>query len=406
MAVRAEPMTHADLSLFAQASILVVDDQASNVTLLERVLEGVGTRRVVGVTDARRALDAYRSLRPDAVLLDLHMPHVDGLELMGMLAQAIGPDAFVPVVVVTADATDRAKQAALEAGAADFLTKPFDRTEVLLRVKNLLRTRAMHLALQRHNASLSEELQELQKRREDERREAAAREAKRRRIEEVLARRAFGMVFQPIVELDTRRRVGVEALARFTELADRRPDLWFAEAAEVGLGIDLELAAVGAAIDQLPALAEPLYMSVNVSPTTLCDGRLIERLGPVAPRVVVELTEHVEVAAYDCLDGALSRLRKLGVRVAVDDTGSGFASLSHVLRVDPAIIKLDIGLVRGIDRDPARRALAAALVNFSGEVGCALVAEGVETHEETETLRHLGVRHGQGYHLGRPAPLM
>jgi EAL domain-containing protein (putative c-di-GMP-specific phosphodiesterase class I) len=125
----------------------------------------------------------------------------------------------------------------------------------------------------------------------------------------------------------------------------------------------------------------------------------------VARRVVLELTEHDAVTEYDELGTALDRLRDLGIRVAIDDAGSGYSSLQHILRLRPDIIKLDIALTRGIDADPARRALAEALVSFGREIGALITAEGIETAEQLDTLRRIGARYGQGYHLARPAAL-
>jgi EAL domain-containing protein (putative c-di-GMP-specific phosphodiesterase class I) len=111
------------------------------------------------------------------------------------------------------------------------------------------------------------------------------------------------------------------------------------------------------------------------------------------------------VEDYDALVRALDGLRSQGVRVAVDDTGAGYAGLAHILRLRPDIIKLDIDLTRGIDADPVRRALAASLVAFGGDIGATITAEGIETGEELEALRTLGVTCGQGYYLARPGPL-
>lgn len=386
----------------ADACILVVDDNPANVTLLERLLQRAGARQVVGLTDPREVLDHFRRLLPDLILLDLHMPHIDGLGILHALHEVIPPSSYVPVLVLTADSTGAAKEQALSAGAKDFVTKPFDHSEVLLRVKNLLETRALHLALQRHNAVLEAQV------RESEARERATAEARRRQIEgfrAVLDRRAITMVFQPIVELSTMRSVGVEALARFSSTPVRSPDQLFAEAASVGLGVDLELLAVEAAlarIDQLPAYA---YMSVNLSPGAVIDERTATVLQSVANRAVVEITEHAVVDDYDRLARSLNQLRSSGVRVAVDDAGSGYASLQHILRVQPDIIKLDIALTRSLHDDPARRALAGALVTFAAEIGASITAEGIEADDELRALRDLGVECGQGYHLGRPAPL-
>ncbi|MGZ5354682.1 MAG: EAL domain-containing protein, partial [Actinomycetota bacterium] len=102
---------------------------------------------------------------------------------------------------------------------------------------------------------------------------------------------------------------------------------------------------------------------------------------------------------------SLQRLRALGARIAIDDAGAGFASLRHILLIAPEIIKIDISLTSRIDTDPRRRALAAALVSFAKEMSIEVVAEGIESEEEYAALLSLGVRLGQGYHLGRPAPI-
>jgi putative two-component system response regulator len=138
------------------ARILIVDDEAANVRLLERLLAAEGCTGAVSVTDPREALDLFTAYEPDVVLLDLHMPHRDGLEVLADLRAATPAAAFVPIVVLTADVTSRAKTAALAGGAADFLVKPLDTAEVLLRIRNLLQMRAMHAALARDNERLEE----------------------------------------------------------------------------------------------------------------------------------------------------------------------------------------------------------------------------------------------------------
>lgn len=387
---------------FAAAVVLVVDDNENNVLLLERLLTRIGVGRVVGITDPRETVTQYHAIQPDLILLDLHMPHLDGVAVLEQLGIVIPKGSFTPVLVLTADATLDAKQRALAAGAKDFVTKPFEQTEVLLRVKNLLETRALHLALQRHNAELEAELARVAER---ERRLAREQEACRARVQQLLDHEAITMVFQPIVDLVTSRVVGVEALARFSAQPQRRPDEWFAEAAVAGLGTELELLAVGLAVAHLDQLPDDTYLSVNVSPRTALDERLAEKLRTSAARIVLELTEHAPVDQYDDLLAALGELRGAGMRVAVDDAGSGYASLQHILRLSPDIIKLDIDLIRSINVDPARQSLAAALVIFGDKIGATITAEGIETVDELQTLRRLHVPCGQGYHLGRPGPL-
>jgi EAL domain-containing protein (putative c-di-GMP-specific phosphodiesterase class I) len=235
--------------------------------------------------------------------------------------------------------------------------------------------------------------------------ERQARRAAVDRIEGVVgADDGLQTVFQPIVSLADGAVVGAEALSRFPEPPVRPPDEWFAEAARVGLGAALEAKAIERAVAAASQLPPSVYLSVNASPQLLASGDLIvaaRRFG--ADRLVLEVTEHQAVEAYEELLVFVDRLRRIGVRLAVDDAGSGYASFRHILSLSPDVIKLDIGLVRGIHEDWGRRSLARAMVAFAAEVGASLVAEGIEVPEEEATLRSLGVGYGQGYLLGRPS---
>ena len=141
------------------ARILIVDDEPANVRLLEQLLEDAGYTDVRGVTDARQVAAAYAEFGPDLILLDLRMPHLDGVQVVERLRPAL-KDAYVPVLMLTADVTPEAKTRALDAGTSDFLTKPFDRVEVTLRIRNLLETRRLYLALERQNRSLEQTVRE------------------------------------------------------------------------------------------------------------------------------------------------------------------------------------------------------------------------------------------------------
>jgi putative two-component system response regulator len=138
------------------ARILVVDDERVNVVLLERILEQDGYRNVKSTTDPSVVAALYEEFEPDLVLLDLHMPKLDGFGVMAELERRISGDSFMPILILTADIRPEIKRRALSAGAKDFVTKPFDRTEVLLRIQNLLQTRFLHLRL--HTPAVAEGL--------------------------------------------------------------------------------------------------------------------------------------------------------------------------------------------------------------------------------------------------------
>jgi EAL domain-containing protein (putative c-di-GMP-specific phosphodiesterase class I) len=226
------------------------------------------------------------------------------------------------------------------------------------------------------------------------------------RVSAVLDPEAFTIVYQPIVRLGDCQTIGFEALTRFWSRPLRSPDVWFHEAAEVGLGEPLEMAAIAKALDGLDTIPEPLYLSINISPENILSGAVQEILAK-APlhRLMLEVTEHVAIPDYSQFATCLAPLRDRGLRLAVDDAGAGYASFLHILQLKPDVIKLDIGLIRHIDTDPTRRALTAALVGFAQETGSAIVAEGVETAAELDTLRQLQVNRVQGYLFGQPLPL-
>ncbi len=399
----AVPLSTAVAGVAAASTVVIVDDEPANVALLERLLATAGVVRVHGFTNPRQAQAHCASSLPDLVLLDLHMPDLDGFAVMEALQRLVPDGGFLPVLVLTADVTAETKERALAAGAKDFLTKPFDRTEVLLRVANLLETRALYRGLQQHNAELQANLDE---RTAVEREAAAEHERRQHRIDLALAPGSLTMVFQPVADLATGDVVGAEALARFACEPHRPPNEWFAEADDIGRGTELELVAIAAALDQLHQLPPATFLAVNASPATFITPELDALLAQhPAERVVLELTEHTRVDDYSTLLAALDRLRRRGVRIAVDDTGAGYASFQHLLRLRPHILKLDITLTRGIDADPVRRALAAALVTFATEIGATIIAEGIEITGELTTLQHLGIPWGQGYHLARPGAL-
>ena len=225
-----------------------------------------------------------------------------------------------------------------------------------------------------------------------------------RRISHTLAADAFTMVFQPIARLGTLDVEGVEALARFSGPPSMPPDRWFADAAAVELGVELELAAVAKAIAALDTLPATVRLGVNVSPDALTAGRLLTLVESCdSTRLVLELTEHAAVEDYTVLQPIVARLRSQGVRLSIDDTGAGFASLTHVAYLRPDYIKLDRWIVSNIDTDPVRQALTSALVGFAHSIGAEVVGEGVETIVELQTLTRLGVDLAQGYYLARPA---
>jgi PAS domain S-box-containing protein len=220
-------------------------------------------------------------------------------------------------------------------------------------------------------------------------------------LEAIIHARSFSPVYQPIVALRTGAVVGYEALTRFSD--GTPPERRFIEAASVGLKLDLEIATLQAALDAANALPVGMPLAVNVSPPLILENsRLAAAVRGVARPMTLEVTERVQVTDYTALRTAIGALGA-AVRLAVDDTGAGYASLRHVMELRPDEIKIDREFVTGAAHDTARQAVIAGLVRLAQQTNARLIAEGVETEAERQLLIELGVEFGQGYLLGRPA---
>ncbi|ORB30517.1 EAL domain-containing protein [Mycolicibacterium parafortuitum] len=230
--------------------------------------------------------------------------------------------------------------------------------------------------------------------------ELSERDELERVIDEVLRHGRIDPVFQPIVELATGQVVAFEGLSRFASEPVRTPDVWMMMAHKVNRGVDMELTALRGLLDAALAIPDRYSVTVNLSPLALADAEVQQVLLAYPQKLVVELTEHEP--APELLSVSLEPVRRHGIKLAIDDAGSGFAGLTTILRLRPDIIKLDRELTIGIEDDPARRALATALSHFAGDIDAATVAEGIESDVQMQLLRDIGIRYGQGYHLARP----
>jgi EAL domain-containing protein (putative c-di-GMP-specific phosphodiesterase class I) len=223
----------------------------------------------------------------------------------------------------------------------------------------------------------------------------------RARLQPVISAGGPLVVLQPIVALRDGKRVGAEALSRFPAQWGQPPDEVFADATSIGSGTMLELLAFRNAATYL-WLVEG-YIAINFSPETLLNPRCLELLADLpAERVLLELSEHDQVADYSVLAGVLAPLRAAGMRLAIDDVGAGFSSLRHILLTSPDVIKLDRSIVAGASTDRVLRTLVRSLVDFGHGCGATVVAEGIETSQDAIALRDAGVDYGQGWHFGRP----
>jgi EAL domain-containing protein (putative c-di-GMP-specific phosphodiesterase class I) len=214
------------------------------------------------------------------------------------------------------------------------------------------------------------------------------------------------IVFQPIVELENELPVGLEALGRMATGELSVPG-WLQGAQAAGIGEELEILLVRVALARLPELPAELFLSVNLSPEVLVSSAFSACLAEHdMSRVVLELTEHTPFPEARSLARQMANVRERGGRIALDDVGSGYTSIRHVLALNPEFIKLDQTLVELAEHEARHRAMVRALAAFGAETGSEVVAEGVETPQQLEMLRELGVTLGQGFLWARPGPII
>lgn len=392
----APPHSPQDAPSETQIRVLIADDDPGVLDTLGRLIGAEACMELVGAaSDADEVASLASALQPDIAVVDVRMPSGGGpkaareIRLCSPQTRVLALSAFDdPEVVLEM----------LEAGAGGYMVKDGSADEILTCIRRSANGQAV-LAESITGSVIDELVKRVHRPSED----LETMEDKIDRVRKMVERAEFHTVFQPIIDLRNSRVVGLEALARFP---DRSPDVWFEDAAAAGLNEELELATLGLALQTAGQLPVGLYLSVNLSPATMTSSSFRKVLdGFPLDRLVVEVTEHAPVDDYDALDAAIAPLRAGGCRLAVDDVGAGFSSLRHILRLAPDVIKLDISLTRHIDSDPPRRALATALISFASAIKASIVAEGIETQDEVDALRLLGVTYGQGYHLSRPQPL-
>lgn len=359
--------------------ILLVDDEELVRRVLTRILSGAG-HTVRTASSAEEALDAIHNEAFDLVVTDLKLPTADGVELLRAVRAR---DLDVPVVFLTGQPTVDSAARALEHGAFRYLVKPIAPPDLLKVVTDALRTRSMARAAD-----------PMRDRRELERSFRSALDG-------------LWMAFQPILSTDLRQTIGYEALMRSREPALPHPGAVIEAAEKLGavhlLGRTVR-ERIAAAIDGAPH--GPMFF-VNLHPIDLADVDLFEASAPLsrhASRIVLELTERSTLEGVPELEERLGSLRKLGYRIAVDDLGAGYAGLSYFASVHPDLIKIDMSLVRAIDRDPVKQRVVLALASLGRSMGIEVVGEGVETPAERDTLVRLQCTHLQGYLFAKPAP--
>lgn len=384
----------------AIVTVLIAEDDPLIRETLATVIDGDEGFVVTAMAgDADAAIRAAIELPPDLALLDVRMPGGGGAHAATVIAESC-PE--VHIVAISAHDDEETIAEMIEAGARGYITKDGPAHQMLDTLRRCAAGESIFTP--RSATRLMSQYVKSSQRMETAKRQLREREI---RLREACDPASISSVFQPVVDLETGSVVMYEALTRFSCDHGLNTAEWFEEAVHLGMSAELEIAALARTVAALVEHGDDeVNVSVNVSPDTLLSPTLMATLAPIdLSRVVIEITEHAQIQDYAQTKSVFDRLRKGGAKLAIDDAGAGFASLRHILDLMPDIIKLDISLVRGIDSDQPRRALAAGLISFANEIGAEIVAEGIETGDELACLKYLGVHLGQGYILARPAPI-
>lgn len=382
--------------------VLVADDDADVRATLGGIIETEPGMTLIGTAPtAAAAVGICAAEKPDVAVIDVGMPGGGALAARGIRRGS--PDTHV--IVLSGHGDPATVNAMIEAGANSYLVKSSDLDSILGAIRRAASGQGGTLSTEVTGGVLEELNEQLSVRRRIEERKMRSLQRIRRALKDGSQRLT---VFQPICDIETGEPTAVEALTRFYGSPRRTPDKWFAEATEAGGSClrDLELVCAASALSALEVLREDLSLSVNLSPSTVGSAGFRRMLREHdATRIIVEITEHAPVKDYGAMRSILAGVREAGARVAIDDAGAGFASLRHILRLEPEIIKLDRELTSGIEDDPHQQALAAGLIAFAEQTGSQIVAEGIETDAQVAALIGLGVKWGQGYHFAQPGPL-
>lgn len=382
------PGTLAFVEGASRGQVLVVDDDVPTARGFGRILTSAGFTVTVA-HDGLEAAEMARTTSFDAILSDIAMPGMNGIDLMRVVREH---DLDVPVILITGGPAIESAVAAMEYGALLYLIKPIeaqaleDAITKAVRLRQMARIKREALALfHMDNKALGDK---------------ASLEA---RFENALS--TLWVAYQPIVSWSLQHVFAYEALVRNKEPTLRSPPDLFEAAERLG-----RLQELGRTIrDRVALTADELptgsLLFVNVHALELDDETLFSALAPLsrhAKSVVLEITERAPIEKIRDVGSRVAQLRALGYRIAVDDLGAGYAGLASFAHLEPEVVKVDMSLIRGVDRSPMKQKLLGSIVSLCHELGIQMIAEGIETEAERETLIRLGGDLCQGYLFARP----
>jgi EAL domain-containing protein (putative c-di-GMP-specific phosphodiesterase class I)/CheY-like chemotaxis protein len=370
------------------ARVLVADDDDAIRRLMAKLLRQAG-HEVLLACDGAEALQTYSDGRVDLIVSDISMPNMDGVTLLRRVREA---NEDIPFILLAGAPTADTAIDALRFHATEYLPKPVEPQQLLDSVTHALSLNRL-AQIRREALSLYHE------------RSSQHGEASRRELNFGRAVAAVYMVYQPIVSWSRREAFGYEALVRSSEMTMPGPGALFDAAEELGRLHDLGRQIRTKCADPIGPAQRRQSLFVNLHTEDLLDSTLFDpnsTLARMADQIVLEITERATLESVGQVRERIARLRQLGFRIAIDDIGAGYSGLNSFAMIQPDVVKLDITLVRGVESDPVKRKLVRVLSDLCRDLGILVVAEGVETTAERDTLIDLGCDLLQGYLFARP----
>jgi EAL domain-containing protein (putative c-di-GMP-specific phosphodiesterase class I)/CheY-like chemotaxis protein len=372
-----------------RGTILVVDDEEALRRAYARTLEEAGFE-VAQATTGKEALKLLDSARFDTIVSDINMPGMNGIELLRAVRQR---DHDVPMILVTGNPSVDSATEAVEHGALRYLVKPIGKGVLAETVERAVKLQRV-ARLKREAAEYLGNQEKLLGDRAD--------------LEVSLGRGldTLWIAYQPIVDPATRRISAYEALVRTREPTLPHPGVLFSVAERLGRVHDVGRAIRRSVANTLASNPPGTDIFINLHSADLLDESLFaadSQLAASASRIVLEITERVALEHASDVPERIRRLRALGYRIAIDDLGAGYAGLSYFALLSPDVVKLDMSLVRSVHESPIKQKLVGSMTTLCRELGMRVVAEGVETASERDTLIALGADLLQGYLYAKPA---
>ncbi len=369
--------------------VLLVDDDPALLRSLKRHLEQHEV--VVEVaSDGESAVQKLTGNEFDVVVSDISMPRMSGLQLLRAVREK---HRELPVVLMTGAPGMESAIEALEYGAFKYLLKPVDTKELVDLVKRAAKLYQLARIKRDARGAMGVGF-------------GGASDQVTLEADFARAMSTLWVAYQPILRAADRSIYGYEALLRTQDKVLPHPGAVIDAAERLGRVWELGRAVRNRVAEEVATSADQIVVFVNLHPHDLMDPELFAREAPlnkIAKRVVLEVTERAALDQVRDVTARIAELREFGYRIALDDLGAGYAGLASFAQLEPDLVKLDMSLVRDIGKSPVRRRLVASMVSLCADLGLMVVAEGIETETERDTLIELGCHLLQGFRFGRPA---